>query len=54
MCEPLIALVLSRAGIWGGAALLSYRWISISEVLIGVGCLAFVAVQTRGRVVSRG
>jgi hypothetical protein len=54
ICEPLIALVLSRAGIWGGAALLSYRWISISEVLIGVGCLAFVAVQTRGRVVSRG
>ncbi|MCW2965510.1 MAG: hypothetical protein JWO17_2762 [Actinomycetia bacterium] len=53
ICEPLIVLVLSRAGIWGGAGLLEHRWIWISEVLSGLACIAFVAVETRRRVVSR-
>lgn len=54
VCEPLIMLILSRAGTWGGGGLLHYRWMWTAEVLIGLGCIAFVTVQARGRVVSRG
>ncbi|HEV7639619.1 MAG TPA: DUF6518 family protein [Gaiellaceae bacterium] len=52
--EPLITTFTSRAGLWAGGALFHYSWIWVSEVLIGLGCIAFVVAQTRGRIVSRG
>ncbi len=43
VAEPLIVLLLSRAGIWGGGELLHYPAIWITEVLAGVSAIALVA-----------
>jgi len=49
ICEPLIVLLLVRAGIWGGGELLQRDWMWITEVLIGLGAIAFVVAKTRER-----
>jgi hypothetical protein len=49
VCEPAIVLVISRAGIWGGGGLLDYPWMWVSEILIGVGALAYVSAISRWR-----
>src|SRR6266576_3410567 len=46
-CEPLIVLFLVRAGIWGGGGLLDYRWMWITEVLIGLGGIAVVLAKAQ-------
>jgi hypothetical protein len=47
--EPLIVFVISHAGIWGGGELLSYAWLWVGEVLLGVAGLALILkVQPRG------
>jgi hypothetical protein len=35
ICEPVIVLLLVRAGIWGGGGLFEHPWMWITEVLIG-------------------
>jgi hypothetical protein len=47
LCEPLIVLFLWRAGIWGGDLLFQYPWMWISEVLIGLGAIAFVVAKAQ-------
>jgi hypothetical protein len=48
VCEPVIVLVVQRAGIWGGGGLLDYPWLWISEILIGVGAIAYgLAISRR-------
>jgi hypothetical protein len=47
--EPLIVLILMRAGVWGGGGLLDHPWLWITELLIGLGGLAFVAARAQAR-----
>jgi hypothetical protein len=48
VCEPLIVLLLARAGVWGGSGgLLSYPSIWATEVLIGLGGIALVLARTQ-------
>jgi hypothetical protein len=50
VAEPLIVLLLSRRGIWGGE-LLHYRWLWSAEIVVGLGAIAYAVacVQLRGR-----
>ena len=45
--EPLIVLLLQRAGVWGGCCLFDYSWMWIAEVLLGAATMAFVVVWTQ-------
>jgi hypothetical protein len=47
ICEPLIVLLLQRAGIWGGGGLLDYPWLWIAEVVIGLGAIALVLARAQ-------
>jgi hypothetical protein len=48
VCEPVIVLLLERAGIWGGdGLLLDYSWMWISEVLIGLAGIAFLLARSQ-------
>jgi hypothetical protein len=47
LAEPLILLLLSRAGVWGGGGLLDHSWMWIAEVLLGVGAITVVVSRTR-------
>jgi len=49
ICEPLIVLILVRAGIWGGGGLFQHPSIWITEVLIGLGGIAFVVARAQAR-----
>ena len=50
VCEPLIVLFLGRAGIWGGEGLLlDYPWMWVTEVLIGLGGIAFMVAKAQAR-----
>jgi hypothetical protein len=49
VCEPLIVLLLSHAGIWGGGGLLQHRWLWIAEVLIGSGGTAVLLMRAQLR-----
>lgn len=54
ICEPLIVLLLGRAGIWGdGGLLLEHPWMWIAEVLIGFGGIAFAVAKAQARSRSR-
>jgi len=46
LCEPLIVLVLWKAGIWGdGGLLLHYPWMWIAEMLLGLGGIAYAVTR---------
>jgi hypothetical protein len=45
--EPLIVLALRWAGIWGGGGLFDHTWLWVTEVLIGLGGLAFVLARAQ-------
>jgi hypothetical protein len=47
ICEPVIVLLLVRAGIWGGGGLFEHPWMWITEVLIGLGAVAFVVARAQ-------
>jgi hypothetical protein len=47
VAEPLIVWLLQRAGVWGGGGLLDYPGVWIAEVLVGMGCIAFVLTRAR-------
>lgn len=47
--EPLIVLTLMRAGIWGGGGLLDHPWLWVTEVVIGMGCIAFGVTMAQAR-----
>jgi hypothetical protein len=47
ICEPLIVWGLVRGGLWGGGGLLQHPAIWITEVLIGLGGIAFVVARTQ-------
>jgi len=47
--EPLIVLLLERAGVWGGGGLLSYPWLWVTEAAIGLGGAAFVVANAPAR-----
>jgi hypothetical protein len=48
VCEPLIVLLLARAGVWGGSGgLLDYPSIWASEVLVGLVGIALVLSRTQ-------
>ena len=49
VAEPLIVLLLVRAGVWGGGGLLDHSWMWMAEVLLGVGGIALVVARTRRR-----
>jgi hypothetical protein len=49
VCEPAIVLVARRAGIWEGGGLLDCRWLWVSEILIGLGAIAYVSAISRPR-----
>ena len=49
VAEPLIVLLLVRAGVWGGGGLLDHSWMWMAEVLLGVGAIALVVARTRRR-----
>jgi hypothetical protein len=49
ICEPVIVLLLVRAGIWGGGGLLDHRWLWITEVIIGLGAMAFALAKAQER-----
>jgi Family of unknown function (DUF6518) len=49
ICEPLIVLILVRAGIWGGGGLLQQPSIWITEVLVGLVGIAFVVAKAQTR-----
>jgi hypothetical protein len=47
--EPLVVLLLDRAGLWGGADMLfSYRWLWVGEMLFGLGAVAWALARTQG------
>ena len=49
VCEPTIVWLATQAGVWGGGGLLDYRWMWISEVLVGlVGMSLVLRLRTRG------
>jgi hypothetical protein len=48
ICEPLIVWLLWRAEIWAGAELLfDYPWLWFSQMIVGVGLIAFLVAQSR-------
>jgi hypothetical protein len=50
ICEPLIVLLLWRAGIWGdGGLLLRYSWLWIAEVALGLAGIAYVVAGAQQR-----
>jgi hypothetical protein len=49
VCEPLIVLLVKRAGIWGGGDLLDYSWLWAAEVLIGLAGIALALVLAQAR-----
>jgi hypothetical protein len=49
LCEPLIVYFLWRAGIWGGDLLFHYRWLWISEVLIGIAAITLAIAKSPAR-----
>jgi hypothetical protein len=47
VAEPLIVLLLWRAGVWGGGGLLlHYPWMWSAEVLVGLAGVAYAVIQT--------
>jgi hypothetical protein len=47
--EPLVVLLLDRAGLWAGADMLfSYRWLWVGELLLGLGAVAWALARTQG------
>jgi hypothetical protein len=42
VAEPVITLVVSRAGLWGGGGLLDYAWMWVGEILIGIIAVGYV------------
>jgi hypothetical protein len=44
VCEPAIVWFATRARVWGGGGLLDYRWIWVSELLVGLAGVTFVLV----------
>jgi hypothetical protein len=49
ICEPLIVFALVRVGVWGGGGLLDHPWLWITEVLFGLGCIAFAVTKAQAR-----
>jgi hypothetical protein len=47
VCEPLIVLLVTRAGLWGGSGPIQYHWLWLTEVLIGLAGIAYVALRLR-------
>jgi hypothetical protein len=54
ICEPAIVLLLARAEIWGSGLLLDYRWLWVSEVLIGLAAIGYVLREARRPLVTAG
>src|SRR5262249_36138018 len=50
--EPVIVWLLVRAGLWGGGGLLDYRWMWVTEVLVGAFGIVFVLASRQPRVRS--
>lgn len=48
VCEPLLVFLLARGGIWDGG-LLHYDWLWITEVMLGIGGIAFAAAKVRAK-----
>jgi hypothetical protein len=44
VAEPAIVWLATRAGVWGGGGLLDYRWLWVSELLVGVAGILFVVI----------
>ena len=49
VAEPLIVLLVVRAGLWGGGGLLDHSWMWMAEVLLGAGAIALVVARARTR-----
>jgi hypothetical protein len=44
VAEPAIVWLATRAGVWGGGGLFAYRWLWITELLVGFAGILFVVV----------
>lgn len=49
ICEPLIVFALLRARVWNGGDLLDHPWLWITEMLVGLGCIAFAVTRAQAR-----
>jgi hypothetical protein len=43
----LVVLLVARAGLWGGGGQIQYHWLWITEVLLGLGGIAYFVARTR-------